>query len=564
MEVQPTRSMPTKSGTDGVTNNSTTFTAASGNFSSADIGAGIAINDSAGLKYYRITEINSSTSVTLDRTTLAGGSSGKTWAVGGAWATLGNSFWSGVGTVAAVRTGDAVYVGAGVYRQVMAIGLPSVFNGILSIVGDVTGQYTGDAGMVQLTAYTTNDKTAPSATTLLNLNGKSNLAFSNIMFVGGNSNLLTATTLTSQNITFRDCALISYQSGISTLASLACAAGIQMNWVFDRCLFFGSPNLTTGVFLISMAVSSVADYNANVLFQNSIFYGTAAEVTILVTSSGSGSFKGGGIVARGCTSLTGAQFMVTQAGVSTIYPCAAYNSILSCNQVVGSILNANTSGQIVENYNVLYGPTPRTNVAIGPNSVSNGSYAPLFHFGQERIWGALQRAFGEPMANSPLLGFGSDGAHTLYDLMNRPRPAGGGSALPAVGALERGNTAVQATSPAPPQGTNVWQFTGPGVQDFQMPVSALATGLSMSVYRDSNYAAPPNSASPIAPCFQILANPAIGVAAQTIVDSGPPNQWNTLNAASFTPTGTGVVTVRMWSDDASGISVVSFADITPS
>ena len=37
--------------------------------------------------------------------------------------------------------------------------------------------------MVQLTAYTTNDKTAPLATTLLNLNGKLNLVFSNIMFV---------------------------------------------------------------------------------------------------------------------------------------------------------------------------------------------------------------------------------------------------------------------------------------------------------------------------------------------------------------------------------------------
>ena len=68
----------------------------------------------------------------------------------------------------------------------------------------MTGQYTGDAGMVQLTAYTTNDKTAPSATTLLNLNGKSNLAFSNIMFVGGSATMLTASTVTSQNIAFLD------------------------------------------------------------------------------------------------------------------------------------------------------------------------------------------------------------------------------------------------------------------------------------------------------------------------------------------------------------------------
>ena len=226
-------------------------------------------------------------------------------------------------------------------------------------------------------------------------------------------------------------------------------------------------------------------------------------------------------------------------------------------------LNANTSGQIVESYNLMYGATPRTNVNVGAGSISDGSYAPLFHFGQERIWGGLLRPFGEPMAGSPLLGFGSDGAQTLYDLMLRPRPAGGASALPAVGALERGNTAAQATSPAPPTGTYSWKFTGPGYQDFQLPVSAVATTVAVSVQRDGSYATAPGG---LLPTMELLSNPTLGLGNgqpstvwQTITDTGPASQWNTLTSAPFTPSGDGWVTVRVWSDDASGVSVVNFA-----
>jgi hypothetical protein len=102
---------------------------------------------------------------------------------------------------------------------------------------------------------------------------------------------------------------------------------------------------------------------------------------------------------------------------------------------------------MIEDYNLISCVTARSSgPAVGAHSVSNGSYAPLMSLGQERIWGGLLRPFGEPLAGSPLLGFGNGGGQTPYDLYNRPRPAGGGALpYPAVGALERGNTASQGT-----------------------------------------------------------------------------------------------------------------------
>ena len=183
------------------------------------VGQGICIQN-ATFCYAKIVAVASATSLTLSNPPSATATGTLRYAIGGAWADPQpflncNTF---ANTTCGVRSGDSLYIGAGVYRVVEAVGSNfgsqwkrhrnamiqrnAYFNGVVNVVGDVTGQYTGDAGMVQLTAYTTNDKTAPSATTLLNLNGKSNLAFSNIMFVGGNAIDRHSYDATSQNITF--------------------------------------------------------------------------------------------------------------------------------------------------------------------------------------------------------------------------------------------------------------------------------------------------------------------------------------------------------------------------
>jgi hypothetical protein len=554
---------PIRSGSDASTTAGlNTVTSSSAAFTSADIGQGINV----AFATRRIVSITSSTVAVCDRAFVNSGSS-QAWRIGGAWADVRMA----IGDVAAtdgsfpVSSGDTVYIGAGTYRVTMAASssAPSsytypAFNGQVNIVGDVTGQYTGDAGMVQLTAYTTNDKTAPSSTALLNLNGKSNMSFSNIMFVGGNANaLVTATTLTSQNITFRDCAFMQNTTGGIRAWNVTCGYQVPANWLIDRCYSLNLNSGGAGLLLTLTTGNASNDFDANFVVQNSAFINQSTTGPFVVSNSGTLTFKGGGLKIRNVLAISGSSILTTVANQnSTIFPCLIYNCMLATgNQTT---LNAGTNGQIVEDYNLIYATTPRTNVTVGAHSISDGSYVGLIHFGQERIWGGLPRPFGEPLLNSPLLGFGNDGSQTPYDMYNRPRPAGGGALpYPAVGALERSNTPTQATSPVPPQGTNIWQFTGPGYQDFLLPVSAVSNGLSFQVRRDAAYSPYPGGTNP---AMLILANPRIGVSAQTIVDTGSSGAWNTLTASTFTPTGNGWVTVRIISYDGTGASVVSFAD----
>ncbi len=483
---------PERSGSDGVGNGTTTFTSATAAFTSADVGRGISITAIT----YKILVVTNSTTVTVNA--VVSSSSGKQWAIGGAWLTIGQSIQPPAGTTTqSPSPGDTIYIGAGTYRETISVGtatgwVPS-FNGTVNIVGDVSGQYTGDAGMVQLTAYTTNDKTAPSATTLLNLNGKSNLSFSNIMFVGGTGIVVTATTAVSQNVSFTDCTLLSPQQAGAFLVSHTGVANVISNWLLNRCYLRSLRNGAI-VTLTWPTSGNGADYDVNI-------YGGAA---------------------------------------------------------VG--MSANTSGQILEAYNLIICSTARTNVTTGTGSISDGSYAPLFHFGQETQWGGLLRRFGEPMAGSPLLGFGSQDpiASNPLDLRGFPRPAGlgaAGSQLPAVGALERANTSVQATTPAPPSGTYVWQFTGPGYQDFLLPVDTTSTTVSCTVQRDANYTGD-------TPMLHLLANPSLGVVKQTVSDTGGTGTNNTLTLAPFAATAAGAVTIRVMSGDLSGTSIVAFSVFT--
>jgi hypothetical protein len=563
---------PERSGTDGDASFAGRFTSATAGFTSADVGKGLCLRTGANAWRVKVTGLISSTTVTINANNQPFGT-GLTWALGGAWADLRAVVGDTAVTASAqgaVLSGDTVFIGAGTYRAVNVV-TPSTgqgmftpaFNGVVNIVGDVTGQYTGDAGMVQLTAYTTNDRTAPSATTLLNLNGKSNLAFSNIMFVGNNSNfIVTANTATSQNISFYDCAFLMPGpiGGVRGCITAVSAYGVPLNLVADRCVFVGGGTSNGWAVTLSLTTGVGSDYDSCVFVRNcnALFFGGSSANAFTVGAVGTAANRGNGLRIMNCFILGNGGLNVVSANNSTIFPSQIVNCFIMAGG--GNALTAVTLGQIIEDYNLIVSGAPRTNVNTGAHSISDGSYAPLFHFGQERIWGGLLRPFGEPMAGSPLLGFGSDGRQTAYDLYNRPRPAGGGSLpYPAVGALERGNTPTQATSPAPPVGTYDWQFTGPGYQEFLLPVDTTATVISIKVQRDSAYSAPSRRGLP---AMQILANGRLGIPAQTIVDTGASGTWNTLTAASFTPTATGWVTVRIASYDGTGVSVVSFANLS--
>jgi hypothetical protein len=436
--------------------------------------------------------------------------------------------------------GSTIYVGAGTYRETVQVTITPTGSLPVAVVGDVDGFWTGDVGMVQITAYTTSDSTQPSATTLLNLNGKNFLTFTNIMFVGGNAILATATT-PSQGITFTDCAFTAGRILALGLVSCTSTFGTPLNWTFDRCYFMcGAANGS----LLFTATSGVGiDYDLNVVIRNSFFLGGDAN-TIRV-AGGASANKGNGVHVNSCSFL--GPTLNVGANTSLQFPSTVYNCF-SYNPSTTATLAASSTGMIVEDYNLLVAATPRTNVNTGTHSRSDGSYAPLFHFGQERNWGGNPRPFGEPMASSPLSVFGSDGNQTPYDLRNGPRPSG--ILRAAVGALERGNNFIRETGTVH-TGSNAISCIGDGFYDFDVAVDAGPVTVTAFCQYDSNYAGPQ-------PELRFVPNEEIDVGNPSVAtDPTSLNAWKQLSLTA-NPSGSGVLTVRVVASDYSGLGKTTF------
>lgn len=570
---------PDRTGTDGATTSGAlTFTAASGAFTPADIGKGICIQN-ATFCYAKITAINSSTSVQLSNPPSATAGS-LSWAIGGAWADarpfLGSNSFANTST--GVMAGDTVYIGPGTYRQIYTMGANFgaiwantgttvinatgyIANGYVDVVGDVTGVVTGDpAGAVILTGYTTNDKTAGSASPVLTLSpGKGSLRFRNLFLIeGGAGTTVSSGVAAGQNISFTNCAFQCWQIGSVTSVTLNLGSSISrepatmLNWLFDRCLWIG------GAGLVATLTTGVADYDSAITLLNCQFQeAVGIRINVAATTTAQGTGKGGGVRAIGCVggNSAGSAFLnVGSVNNSTVFPCYAYGCVFGSSS--GNGLAANTTGQLIEDYNVFYASTPRSNVNIGAASISDGSYAFMLHHGQELIWGGNVRPKNEPMAGSPVLGLLNAASvsafrRPTYDFAGRPRPAGGVALpFPAAGAFDRGNTWAKETVTFR-TGPNALSITGPGYQDFSLAVDAAATTVGVYMRYDSSYVG-------TKPQIQVLNGGECGVADATSSAVVAVDTWELLTLA-FTPTSKGIVTIRLLSSELSGAGK-AFAD----
>lgn len=451
---------------------------------------------------------------------------------GAAWLTLAKALGA-----AGIASGDIVYVGAGVYREVLTVAMTSA-TGETRIVADVDGAQTGDPGDVVWTAYTTNDTTAPGARPL-SLDGRDFLTFENFIFIGGNSTSaiwVDGQTTHSVNIKFKDCTFLPGSSGGATTGiRYTSIADTAANWEFNRCRFMApGASASNGIITITLVTSASADYDSNFQIKNCVFLQGFGDAAVVVTASGAGSFKGGGVDMDHCTNIGNGGLMRTlSANVATSIPCNVTRS--SCWSR-GACLNANTSGQITESYNYLVSTTARTNVTAGTGSIADGSYSGLIEIGQDWVTGRAPRPFGTPMASSPLLGFASSVSETV-DILNRVRPSGGASLSVAVGALERHDFAEKEVT-VTDAGSVAIKLTGPGDQDIQIPVDAASTTITVKTRFDTNHG------TGTRPQASLLANGEIGFAGETKTAVGAVDTWETLTFSAFTPSAKGVVTLR--------------------
>lgn len=474
---------------------------------------------------------------------LSGNDSNNGTSAATAWRTLGKALGS-----SGAASGDTIYVGAGTYRELVTVLLKPTAE--TKVIGDVTGTYTGDAGEVVLSAYLTNDATAPaSSDSTLQLNDShQNYTFENLTIIGADKYVGCVSAWRWRNIVFRKCTFIN--SGYDSVGvDVAPDSVANSGCVIDSCIFLSS-GYAAGLY-VHFIKSTSAAYDSGLVIKNCLFIGHNA-VEFFV--SGSDTYVGGGATVVNCTMLSmGHGWGVsTDTGTSTTYPVKVINCMLWDAQ-----LYAATAGQLTENYNYIIHATPRTNVTAGAQSITGNTLAPRFSVGQEFLTGRLPRPCGSPTEGSPFLGRGADASLTLtVDALNRPRPAGGQSTSKGWGYLERHDTAVKETSVV--DVSPAIKIVGPGDHDFFIPVNAAQTTISVKVRYDSNHGTGNK------PQAILLAAPDIGVSTETKTATVGVDTWETLTFSAFTPTASGVVTVRLVSRAANGNGVAYFDTVSVS
>jgi len=379
----------------------------------------------------------------------------QSWTVGGPWAT----FQQPLSTNTPVVGGDSVYFGAGIYREQVTCN-QTTFASTVNLIGDVDGAQTTDPGEVRLDAHTFSDIQTGTTAGPLNLNSKTFMAFSNIVFVSMGQPTALGTATNSANLSWTDCAFFA-EGGVFS-ATLASATASNLTW--DRCYFYcGSANVI--VVNLPGTASGGGDYDANILVRNCIGLGLSGSANYLVigsgTTGGTNTFLGGGITVRAC-SVFGMGILKTSTstvGLSTSKPCYAFENVCWNAPVVA--LSASVTDNIVEDFNLILSSTgARTSIVAGAGVHTNTNLAfnnYMFSIGHERIWGALPRPFGTPIADSYFANWGvfsgatsttSGGAATpTVDLTNRPRPSGNGRIVTSGTATSGGaNTLTDTTA----------------------------------------------------------------------------------------------------------------------
>lgn len=470
---------------------------------------------------------------------------------GGPWLTEAKALGSG----ASAAAGDLLVFAPNTYRETLTLGLTSPASEI-RIIGDVRNEYgfkdgSGNllrAGPVRFSAWTTDDKTAPSASSLVDLAGRDNLTFEDIDFIGGTGRLIDGRTAMSTAIKFKRCTFDNPAGSSSPSIDLSggITANVALAWLFENCKWFtwGGYSVTAQ----SVPNSGSADWDLDVQFNNcEIFQISNVSAAVYITKTAAGSFFPGGIKFQNCAIISASWAILMQNGWSTSLPVKVYNSLIAVGSS-SAALAVDTLGNLVEDYNVIKAQTLRSNVTAGTNTKT--AYGLLLDGGRSQMRGFLARQYFSPLVDSPLLGFGSDASVTLSeDLLSRARPSGCGitwsNALKAVGPFEYHDYGRENTADA--SSGSCLELTGPGDQERVLAVDAVSTSPSFKVKYDGNYTGTNY------PQIELVADASIGVSAQTLTATvAASGAYETLTFSAFTPTRKSRVRLRFKNRSGAG------------
>lgn len=245
-----------------------------------------------------------------------------------------------------VAAGDTVYVGAGVYREMLTCDASGAAGQPITYIGDYDGAHTdGVGGVVRITG--SDDDITAARDYAINVKVQSYRTFRGFLL---DSSVNYAVVGTGTDCTLEQCAF--EQSGSSYVYL---DGGSIARWTINACQF-GPQKYNTNV--ITLRHSSAVDNSGHVI-ENCVMTGPPTGAAIYIVRVGGVTIRNNLIIGSGYAIMNAAA--LTAGQIITVNNCIIH----SCtNGLATTVL-----GEIIEDYNCLSRcNTARTNVSDGAHS----------------------------------------------------------------------------------------------------------------------------------------------------------------------------------------------------
>jgi hypothetical protein len=474
---------------------------------------------------------------------------------GAAWLTIDKA----ANTVAA---GDVVWIGAGVYRELVTIDTSGSSGSEIEWRADIDGSMTGDRGLVIITRLS--DETGTGGTgNCLDINGKTFNEFYDIVFgpsgTGPSDTTISAVTgnTTYQGILFDGCVFLGPADSTNQTITINHGTGGTITGnkpTIQNCYIGGGTSITNGTF----AANSACGWQ----FLNNVFVSQNHGGLFLLSIDGpaSGSFGLTGFELSNNTFIGQVQPYINIEDQWAGGTIGTINNNLFFGSPTSAILFAADSGAWTGSNNKITGEVlAGGTVANYTGSNDNTSIGAMIGVMVDHIY---RRKFGwspfaplEQIWDSNGGGYksgGIDNASATYapatDMYGNPKPMGRQN--DDVGAVET-RTRPARESGTVNTGTYAANFQGAGYHDIMRAVNAASTTITVYCRKDGNYTG-------TAPKLEVVNIP--GVADQSDSLSVAAGNWEQLSV-TFTPTSAGWVRIRLWSYDTSATGKCFFDDL---
>jgi hypothetical protein len=326
------------------------------------------------------------------------------------WATL--TYALGGGT--AVTSGDTIYVAPGVYRENVVVALTSPTSN-LKIIGSTDGSLftTVPVGYVRITSASSDNGSFSGQT--LTGTSKNYIWLENLLFEGS-VQLLTSANMTFTNCSFYGPVYITSPSGLASNATVTRCIFVYISVPGGMGIAFytqGTGTMTTGGNVVKSCI-----------FHNYTSQGLAGIVSF-------GNSTGNLIYNCSFFGVSGRAIWTTNANNVEVY-----NSLF-CGYYSVAALGANSTGQLVSNYNrfIVTGAVA-SNTTVGANSITSSASIGV-DFGSAYQFGLPALQPNGSFASSPNAGVGTSTGALAVDTFNTAwsgaSPDAGGATYAPIG-----------------------------------------------------------------------------------------------------------------------------------